>query len=126
MLLRACVQPCLLADDGCALQSLGLGGNGITDQAASSLGRALWNNNILESLGLGGNSIGAHASILKYGGCNLPLFYLGALGCEHLAEMLNNNTALRKLILSSNEIDDDAICAVRCNPNTFEHVKAYA
>lgn len=46
-------------DDGCALQSLGLGGNSITDKGLEHLAKALWTNTTLECLGLGGNQIGA-------------------------------------------------------------------
>ena len=43
------------ADDGCDLQSIGLGGNGITAKGMKDISRALWNNTRLESVGLGGN-----------------------------------------------------------------------
>ena len=46
------------ADDGCDLQSLGLGGNGITAKGMKDLSRSLWNNTRLESVGLGGNYLG--------------------------------------------------------------------
>jgi Ran GTPase-activating protein (RanGAP) involved in mRNA processing and transport len=45
-------------DDSCTLQSIGLGGNNITDQAMEVFCKSLWNNTFLESLGLGGNGIG--------------------------------------------------------------------
>lgn len=52
-----------LQDDGCILQSIGLGGNGIGDQGVSHITKALWTNTFLESLGLGGNGIGKRMNL---------------------------------------------------------------
>lgn len=83
----------VLKDDGCILQSIGLGGNDITDVGMTHIAKAMWTNTFIESLGLGGNSIASE-------------------GCEHISEMLKANKSLRKLILSSNLIDDDGVRAV--------------
>lgn len=37
------------------------------------------------------------------------MFPLGSEGCEFISEMLKSNTTLKKLILSSNLIDDDGV-----------------
>ena len=78
------------ADDGCDLQSIGLGGNGITAKGMKDISRALWNNTRLESVGLGGN-------------------YLDSEAMEHFAEALKDNKSIKKAILSSNLLDDQAI-----------------
>ena len=102
-----------IAAEECSLRSIGLGGNGITAAGGLALAKALRVNKSLESLGLAGNVLGMwrnnciRLSVLF----NLDSFPESE-GCEYLCEALRVNTTLRKLILSSNGIDDFGVKAL--------------
>ncbi len=102
-----------LAAEECSLRSIGLGGNGITAAGGLALAKALRVNKSLESLGLAGNVLG-----MWFNYCIISCYsvWIGAFpeseGCEYICEALRVNTTLRKLILSSNGIDDFGVKAL--------------